>query len=114
MVDDRINSVQKQEESPAYLLAIIDIEDASTYQRYMEEAAVTTKAAGAESLVVSETFLTLEGKKPASRIVIVKFPSMDALRAWYDSDQYQAARRIRANAASVTFLAAPGFIPKVD
>ena len=41
---------------------------------------------------------TLEGPEAAGS-VIIEFPTMDAARAWYRSDAYQAARKLRFQGA---------------
>jgi uncharacterized protein (DUF1330 family) len=39
------------------------------------------------------------------RLVIVEFPDMAALKAWYDSPEYAPAREIRLQSATSTLVA---------
>ena len=52
----------------------------------------------AKPLVYYGAIETLEGPEAAG-CVIVEFPDMDAARAWYHSDAYQEARKLRFQGA---------------
>jgi uncharacterized protein (DUF1330 family) len=45
---------------------------------------------------------------PAEGAVVVEFPDMAAARAWYHSDAYQAAKRVREQAATYRVLLVEG------
>ena len=42
-----------------------------------------------ELLVVSEDPTVVEGEWPYTRTVLIRFPSAEAARAWYESPEYQ-------------------------
>ena len=51
----------------------------------------------------------LEGKTEGERWVVLKFEDKNAARAFYNSEEYTAAKAIRQEAASAQFLLLEGF-----
>ena len=43
-----------------------------------------------------------------SRLIILEFPDMDALRQWYGSDDYQVLLKLRQSAARTNLVAVEG------
>ena len=52
--------------------------------------------------------VTLEGEAPASRIVLIEFPSLETVQEFYASEEYQAAKELRLPASTASFLALAG------
>lgn len=52
---------------------------------------------------------TLEGD-PADGVVILQFENLAAARAWYDSDAYQAAAKIRQRSADYRVIITEGLL----
>jgi uncharacterized protein (DUF1330 family) len=52
--------------------------------------------------------MTLEGTPAPSRVVIVEFPSYERAQEFYNSAEYQAARKVRAGAATAQFVLVEG------
>ena len=50
---------------------------------------------GGAFLVASKEYQVAEGSWKDGLFIIIKFPTMDALRAWYDSPEYQPVREFR-------------------
>ena len=50
----------------------------------------------------------LEGPEISDRIVMLKFDSVDAARRMYNSDEYQAAIKVRQGAAEASFIVMEG------
>lgn len=89
-----------------YVIAQIDVTDAAAYREYV--AAVTPIVAryGGEYLVRGGRSETVEGVAPGSRTVVIRFPSFEAAKAWYESPEYAATRQLRqAASTSVQTLA---------
>ena len=63
--------------------------------------------AGGQILVASDENTILEGPFPYSRVVISSFPSDEALRQWYDSEEYQALVKHRVQAATTAAAICP-------
>ena len=85
---------------PAYLIVNMQISDMEQYQQYMAEAPAAVKAAGGEYLVRGGRFETLEGDWQPARIAMLRFPSYDAAKSFYDAEQYRAARAKREGATT--------------
>ena len=84
--------------TPAYIIVDMLISDMEQYQQYMAVAPAAVAAAGGEYLVRGGRFETLEGEWKPSRIAMLRFPSYDMAKAFYDGEMYQAARAKRLGA----------------
>jgi uncharacterized protein (DUF1330 family) len=82
----------------AYVIYQAEVTDPEQYARYREKSTPAVLAAGGEFLVRGGDVELLEGEPPLGRIVIAKFPSMGAARAWYDGETYRQARTLREGA----------------
>jgi uncharacterized protein (DUF1330 family) len=80
----------------AYLLVEMNITDPQRYKEYMASAPAAVKAAGGEYLVRGGRSETLEGDWQPHRVALLRFPSYDQAKAFYDSEMYRAARAKRA------------------
>jgi uncharacterized protein (DUF1330 family) len=83
---------------PAYIIVDMLISDMEQYKQYMAEAPAAVAAAGGEYLVRGGRFEALEGQWQPSRIAMLRFPSFDAAKAFYDGEMYRAARAKRQGA----------------
>ena len=50
----------------------------------------------------------LEGDWDPARLVVLEFPDLEAAKRWYDSPQYQDAKRLREGAANLRMVAVQG------
>ncbi len=94
-----------------YIFAMIDVNDMTQYQEYMKLTPAIVEAFGGRFLTRGGQVSVLEGEKPASRMVLIEFPSYEAAVAMYNSAEYTAARQVREGAAVATFLALEGATP---
>jgi uncharacterized protein (DUF1330 family) len=92
----------------AYLIVDVHVTDPEKYDGYRALAARAIEAAGGRYLVRGGTTAVLEGDRVPNRVVILEFPDMDALRAWYDSPLYVEARAAREGAAIASLIAVEG------
>lgn len=83
----------------AYVIFQGEVLDQEQYDRYRQLSGPAVAAHGGEFLVRGGAVDPLEGGDPPPRTVVIRFESMAAARAWYDSDQYQEARALRLGAA---------------
>lgn len=95
----------------AYLVANFAITDREGYQLYLQKARQTLIDHRAEVLVAEYTAEVLEGT-PAPVTVVMKFPSMEAAKAWHESPEYQAIVHHRLDSTENGFgVLCEGFIP---
>jgi uncharacterized protein (DUF1330 family) len=81
-----------------YIVVEMKISDPERYKAYMAAAPATIAAAGGEYLVRGGRSESLEGAWNPVRVAILKFPSYDQAKAWYDGEGYRHARANRAGA----------------
>ena len=99
----------------AYIIVDMQISDLEQYQRYMAEAPTAVEAAGGEYLVRGGRFEVLEGHWQPARIALLRFPSFDQAKTFYDGELYRQARAKRQGATEffnmvlVEGVAAPVF-----
>lgn len=79
---------------PGYIIAHYKITDAEAIGRYVEAVMPILAAHDAQPLVVDGDSQVMEGDAP-HQSVVVKFPSVEAAKAFYNSDEYQAIRHLR-------------------
>ena len=82
----------------AYVIADIKISDETQYAQYRALSPGAVAAASGEFVVRGGRHETLEGNWKPSRMVMLRFPTYDQARAFYDSELYRAARAKRAGA----------------
>ena len=81
-----------------YVIVEVKISDPERYKEYMAAAPATIAAAGGEYLVRGGRHEPLEGDWQPARLAVLKFPSLEQAKAWYDGERYRAARARRAGA----------------
>lgn len=82
----------------AYIIVDMQIADMEQYKQYMAAAPAAVAAAGGEYLVRGGRFETMEGQWQPSRVAMLKFPSFETAKAFYDGELYRAARAKRLGA----------------
>jgi uncharacterized protein (DUF1330 family) len=93
---------------PAYIYASIEITDPVAYESYRAEVPAVIAAHGGRYLVRGGATTVLEGSGVPQRQVILEFPDMAQLQAFYHSPQYQRLLGIRQSASVGTLLAIEG------
>lgn len=81
--------------APAFVFVTMKVNDADKYKEYMAAAPAAVKAFGGEYVVRGGRYETVEGDFAPTRIAMLRFPSFEQAKAWYDSEQYRAARAKR-------------------
>ena len=82
----------------AYIIVDMQITDMEQYKQYMAAAPAAVKAAGGEYLVRGGRFEVMEGHWQPARVAMLRFPSFEQAKAFYDGEMYRAARAKRAGA----------------
>jgi uncharacterized protein (DUF1330 family) len=92
----------------AYILADVDVTDPQQYEQYKKLSSIAMQAHGAEVCVRGGKVEVIEGDWKPSRAVLLKFPSVEKARAFYDSPEYQAAKKARQGAANMRMVLIEG------
>ncbi len=82
----------------AYVIVEMQISDPDRYKQYMAAAPATIAAAGGEYLVRGGKHETLEGDWQPARVAVLRFPSFEQAKAWYEGEAYRTVRSKRAGA----------------
>jgi uncharacterized protein (DUF1330 family) len=93
---------------PAYVIVETDIHDPEQYERYKEASPDAVHGSGGRFVVRGGELAVLEGDWNPSRLVILEFPDLDAVKRWYSSDAYQDVKRLRDGAANLRMVAVEG------
>ena len=92
----------------AYLLAESQITDQATYDSYKRQVAPVIAKFGGRFLVRGGPLEVLEGTWHPSKLAIIEFPDMAALKSWYTSAEYAPLLALRQSAATDHLIAVEG------
>ena len=92
----------------AYIIANVTVTNPEQYEEYKKLSTIAMQVHGAELCVRGGKVEVLEGDWAPTRVVILKFPSMDAAKAYNESIEYTAARTSRQGAAVMRMIAVEG------
>jgi uncharacterized protein (DUF1330 family) len=93
---------------PAYVIVETDITDPEQYEQYKAATPAAIAAGGGRFLVRGGEFTVLEGDWHPSRLVVLEFQDLAAAERWYESEAYQAAKKLREGAARMRMVAVQG------
>ncbi|MEL6364121.1 MAG: DUF1330 domain-containing protein [Pseudomonadota bacterium] len=92
-------------DTPAYFIANIEVTDADEYRKYEKGFFPILKKHGGEFITFDDAPVTFEGEAPLSgRVIMGKFPSAEAAKAWYEDPEYQAISEHRRAGTKLRFL----------
>jgi uncharacterized protein (DUF1330 family) len=82
-----------------YLIARVKITDMNKYKQYLNVSPKVIEKYGGKYIARAGEKVTLEGPEETRRIVIIEFPSLERAKEFYNSIEYQEAKRLRKDAA---------------
>ena len=90
----------------AYVILDIDVKDPRGYEEYKKQGAPTISAYGGKPLVRGGKTEALEGKWQPKRVVMLEFKNIEEARRWWNSPEYNEAKKLRHKSAdtNVVFL----------
>jgi uncharacterized protein (DUF1330 family) len=92
----------------AYIIARINVTDMEQYKKYTAVTPGVIEQFGGRFIVRGGEKVTLEGPEETNRVVVIEFPSLERAQAFYKSDDYQAAKKLREGAATGQFIIVDG------
>ena len=97
----------------AYVIVEVRVTNPEPYAAYRDLATASVARHGGRFLVRGGAVTPLEDGWQPERFVVIEFPSVDAARAFYDSEDYQEALKVRlANSVGRSFIV-EGYAPPV-
>ena len=92
----------------AYIIANVEVTNPTQYEEYKKWSSAAMQAHGAEVCVRGGKIEVLEGDWEPQRIVVLKFASVEAAKAFNDSPEYGKARASRQGAAVMRMIVVEG------
>ena len=103
-----IQTLHAQAKPPVYAIALNQLTDAEGYAKDYQPKGRAAILAHGGVYVAAGKGTVITGDAPHDRIVVLKFESLDAVKAWFNSADYQAANQIGQKYAHYNILAVDG------
>ncbi len=94
--------------SSAYIIANVTVTNPQQYEEYKKWSSAAMQSHGAEVCVRGGKVEVLEGDWSPERLVVLKFPSVEAARRFNESPEYGRARAARQGAAVMRMVVVEG------
>jgi uncharacterized protein (DUF1330 family) len=91
-----------------YIIANVRITDPVQYEEYRKWSSAAIQTHKAEVCVRGGKVEALEGDWQPDRMVVLKFPSFEAAKAFHASSEYVTARKAREGAAIMRLVVVEG------
>jgi uncharacterized protein (DUF1330 family) len=92
----------------AYFIARVNVTDPEKYKDYTSVTPGVVEKYGGKFVVRAGEMVTLEGPELTERIVVIEFPTLERVKEFYNSEEYQQAKKLREGAATTSFIAIEG------
>ncbi|MCC6630231.1 MAG: DUF1330 domain-containing protein [Chloroflexi bacterium] len=91
-----------------YVIADVEVLDPVEYETYRQLVPASLAAYGGRFIVRGGATEVMEGDWRPRRLVVLEFDSVERARAWYESEEYRAARAIRQRASRSSIVIVAG------
>ena len=92
----------------AYVIAMVRVHDPETYKEYTSRTPPTVKKYGGKFIARGGEVDTVEGEPFNDRLVILEFPSKQAVHDWFADPEYQVAMKYRKASSEARILVIDG------
>ena len=92
----------------AYVVVDVEVTNPDAYEEYRRLAGASVEQHGGRYVARGGQTAVFEGGWSPRRLVILEFPSLDQARRWYESEEYDAAKRVRVGSATMQMVAVEG------
>ena len=91
-----------------YVIADVDVTDPELFAEYRKLVSATVEQYGGKYLVRGGETEVVEGDRTPHRTVVIEFESYERARAWYHSDEYAPALKMRLDSANSSVIIVDG------
>ncbi len=91
-----------------YFIAFVDVTDPDKYKNYTALTPAAIAAYGGEFVVRGGAVEAVEGPDEKRRVVVIRFPSVEAAHTFWNSPEYTTAKKERAGAATMHAMVVEG------
>ena len=92
----------------AYLIGDIEVTDSAAFEEYRQKVPAVIALYGGRYLARDGAIEVFEGAFTPHRGVVLEFPSMARLKAWWESPEYRPLRALRERATTSRLAAIDG------
>ncbi len=92
----------------ALMIARINVKDQKKFEDYLKGNRSVAGPFGAEILFRGRAARALNGPDDHKVVVVVRFPDVESISGWFDSDAYQPLAVLREEAADMRMTAYTG------
>ena len=96
---------------PAYIIADITVTNREGFEAYRQAVPAVIAAHGGRYIVRGSPRTLLEGDLSPGRMVILEFPDMEHLRAFWSSPDYAPLKALRERSSTCRIEAVEGYSP---
>ncbi|MBI3481309.1 MAG: DUF1330 domain-containing protein [Nitrosomonadales bacterium] len=93
---------------PAYMLIRVAADDSAQLRDYQTAVPPIVAKYRGKFIVRGGDTVTLEGPEESRRIVVIEFPELSDVQAFYHSPEYAQARKLRGGVARFEAIAVDG------
>ncbi|MBI4572098.1 MAG: DUF1330 domain-containing protein [candidate division NC10 bacterium] len=79
----------------AHIIVDVDVKDAKAFEAYKQPTAASIAQHGGRFIIRSSEYEVLEGRWRPARLVVLEFPTVEAAKRWYESEEYRKVMPIR-------------------
>ncbi|SFE91545.1 DUF1330 domain-containing protein [Paracidovorax wautersii] len=91
-----------------YVIASVNVTHPEQYEEYKKRSTHAMQVHGAEVCIRGGKVEVLEGDWNPGRMVVLKFPSFEAAKGFYNTPEYQKAKAAREGAAVMRMVCVEG------
>ena len=103
-----VQTLHAQAKPPVYAIALNQLTNEEGYAKDYQPKGRAAIIAHGGVYVAAGKGTVITGDAPHDRVVVLKFESLDAVKAWFNSPDYQAANQIGQKYAHYNIIAVDG------
>jgi uncharacterized protein (DUF1330 family) len=92
----------------AYVVANVRVEDPERYAEYVARVPATIELYGGRFLARAGHAERLEGAVEPARFVVLEFPTYEAAKSWYESEEYRPLLELRQSSSTGDLILTDG------
>lgn len=93
---------------PAYIIAQLVINDREEYNKYRSGVHDILDKYKGEIIVSNEEVEIIEGEWPYTKTIVIRFPSVEQAKRWYESPEYQKVVQHRFRGTTTNLILVDG------
>jgi uncharacterized protein (DUF1330 family) len=82
-----------------YFLAVVDVHDWQTFEKYQEETIPIVLPLGVTIHAVTNDAKSVEGEFDGTTVILLEFADEDTFKKWWDSEEYGEVKKLRLASA---------------